>query len=164
MLWLILVLFTWLRSCVRSRSDLGLEIVALRQQLIVLKRGTKRPRLRYSDRLFWVTLRRLWPNWRKPILIVKPDTVVRWHRKGFRLYWRFRSRSKLVGRPITALDVRTAIQTMARENPWGAPRIHGELLKLGFEISEANRLAIPFTVASKRQGGSTVANLSEESP
>jgi hypothetical protein len=120
--------------------------------------------LRYSDRLFWVTLRRLWPNWRKPILIVKPDTVVRWHRKGFRLYWRFRSRSKLVARPITALDVRTAIQTMARENPWGAPRIHGELLKLGFEISEANRLAIPFTVASKRQGGSTVANLSEESP
>jgi len=94
----------------------------------VLKRGTKRPRLRYSDRLFWVTLRRLWPNWRKPILIVKPDTVVRWHRKGFRLYWRFRSRSKLVARPITALDVRTAIQTMARENPWGAPRIHGELL------------------------------------
>jgi len=158
------VLFTWLRSCVRSRSDLGLEIVALRQQLIVLKRGTKRPRLRYSDRLFCVTLRRLWPNWRKPLLIVKRDTVVRWHRKGFRLYWRFRSRSKLVARPITALDVRTAIQTMARENPWGAPRIHGELLKLGFEISEANRLAIPFTVASKRQGGSTVANLSEESP
>jgi putative transposase len=129
MLWLILVLFTWLRSSVRSRSDLGLEIVALRQQLIVLKRGTKRPRLRYSDRLFCVTLRRLWPNWRKPLLIVKPDTVVRWHRKGFRLYWRFWSRSKLVGRPITALDVRTAIQTMARENPWGAPRIHGELLK-----------------------------------
>jgi hypothetical protein len=62
---------------------------------------------------------------------------VRWHRKGFRLYWRFRSRNKLVARPLTALDVRTAIHTMASENPtWGAPRIHGELLKLGFEISE----------------------------
>jgi putative transposase len=132
-----LALFTWLRSFIRSRHDLGLEVVALRQQLIVLKRRTKRARLRHSDRVFWVTLRRLWPNWFKPLLIVKPDTVVRWHRKGFRLYWRFRSRSRLVGRPLTALDVRTAIHTMASENPtWGAPRIHGELLKLGLEISE----------------------------
>ena len=109
----------------------------MRQQVIVLKRRTKRARLRHSDRLFWVTLRRLWPNWSKPLLIVKPDAVVRWHRKGFRLYWRFRSRSELVGRPLTAHDVRTAIHTMASENPtWGAPRIHGELLKLGLEISE----------------------------
>ena len=132
-----LALFTWLRSFVRSRHDLGLEIVALRQQLIVLKRRTKRARLRHSERVFWVTLRRLWPNWSKPLLIVKPDTVVRCHRKGFRLYWRFRSRSNPASRPLTVLDVRTAIQTMASENPtWGAPRIHGELLKLGFEISE----------------------------
>ena len=129
--------FIWLRSFIRSRHDLGLEIVALRQQLIVLKRRTKRPRLRGSDRLFWVLLRRVWPKWSNPPLIVKPETIVRWHRKGFRLYWRFRSRSKPVGRPVTGPEVRTALHTLASENPtWGAPRIHGELLMLGFEISE----------------------------
>jgi putative transposase len=137
MLWLTLAFFTWLRSFIRSRHELGLEIVALRQQVIVLKRRTKRARLRHFDRVFWVTLRKLWPKWSKALLIVKPGTVVRWHRKGFRLYWRLRSRSKLVGRPLTAFDIRTAIHTMASENhTWGAPRIHGELLKLGLEISE----------------------------
>jgi putative transposase len=78
--------FTWLRSFIRSRHDLGLEIVALRHQLMILKCRTKRSRLRRSDRLFWVLLRRTWPEWANPHLIVKPDTVVRWHRKGFRLY------------------------------------------------------------------------------
>jgi putative transposase len=92
--------FAWLRSFIQSRHDLGLEIVALRQQLIVLKRRTKRAHLRRSDRLFWVLLRRAWPLWASPLLIVKPDTVVRWHWQGFRLYWRFPSRSKLVGRPV----------------------------------------------------------------
>ena len=136
MLALIWGVFTWLRSFIRSRHDLGLEIVALRQQLTVLKRPAKRARLRRSDRLFWVLLRRAWPLWAKPLLIVKPDTVVRWHRKGFRLYWRFRSRSRL-GRPITGHEVRASLHTMANENPtWGAPRIHGELLKVGFKISE----------------------------
>ena len=129
--------FTWLRSFIRSRHDLGLEIVALRHQLMILKRRTKRPRLRRSDRLFWVLLRRAWPGWANPLLIVKPDTVVRGHPRGFRLYWRFRSGSKRVGRPVTGHEVRTSLHTMASENPtWGAPRIHGELLKLGFEISE----------------------------
>ncbi len=137
MLGLIWGVFTWLRSFFRSRHDLGLEIVALRQQLMVLKRQTKRARLRRSDRLFWVLLRRAWSLWANSLLIVKPDTVVRWHRKGFRLYWRFLSRRKSVGRPITGHEVRTSLHTMANENPtWGAPRIHGELLKLGFEISE----------------------------
>ena len=137
MLGLICGVFTWLGSFIRSRHDLGLEIVALRQQLMVLKRRTKRAHLRRSDRLFWVLLRRVWSKWSNPLLIVKPDTVVRWHRKGFRLYWRFRSRSKRVGRPVTGHEVRASLHTMANENPtWGAPRIHGELLKLGFEISE----------------------------
>jgi putative transposase len=104
---------------------------------MVLKRRTKRVPWRRSDRLFWVLLRRAWPRWAKPLLIVKPDTVVRWHRRGFRLYWRFRSRSELVGRPVTGHEVRTSLRTMASENPtWGAPRMHGELLKLGFEISK----------------------------
>jgi putative transposase len=129
--------FICLGSFVRSRCDLGLEIVALRQQLAVLKRRTKRVHLCRSDRLFWVLLRQAWPKWSNPLLIVKPDTVVRWHRTGFRLYWRFRSRSRPVGRPVTGREVRTSLHTMAGENPtWGAPRIHGELLKLGFEISE----------------------------
>lgn len=139
--------------------------MALRQQLIVLKRRTKRERLRHSDRVFWVTLRRLWPNWSRPLLMVKPDTVVRWHRKGFRLYWRFRSRSKLGGRPLTALDVRTAIHTMASENPtWGAPRIHGELLKLGLEISE--RTVSRYLSRSHRNGRAAQRwrTLSEQSP
>jgi transposase InsO family protein len=137
MLGLIWGVFTWLRSFIRSRHDLGLEIVALRQQFMILKRRTKRAHLRRSDRLFWVLLRRAWPQWAKPLLIVKPDTVVRWHRKGFRLYWRFRSRSKQSGRPITGHEARVSLSTLANENPtWGAPRIHGELLKLGFEISE----------------------------
>ena len=137
MLALIWGVFIWLRSYIRSRHDLGLEIVALRQQLMVLKRRTKRARLRRSERLFWVLLRRAWPLWANPLLIVKPDTVVRWHRKAFRLYWRFLSRRKRIGRPVTGHEARTSLHTMANENPtWGAPRIHSELLKLGFEISE----------------------------
>ena len=116
MLGLIWGVFIWLRSFTRSCHDLGLEIVALRQQLVVLKRRTKQAHLRRSDRLFWVLLSRAWPRWASPLLIVKPDTVVRWHRESFRLYWRFRSRSKRVGRPVTGHEVRTSLHTMASEN------------------------------------------------
>ena len=152
MLALIWGVLTGLGSFFRSRHDLGLEIVALRQQLIVLKRRTKRAPLRRSDRLFWVLLRRLWPHWSNALLIVQPDTVVRWHRMGFRLYWRFRSGSKLIGRPVLGGDVRTCLRTMASENPtWGAPRIHGELLKLGFQISE--RTVSRYLVRLHRRGG-----------
>ena len=158
-------MFIWLRSFLRSRHDLGLEIVVQRQQLIVLKRRTKRPRLRGSDRLFWVLLRRVCPKWSNPLLIVKPETIVRWHRKGFRLYWRFRSRSKTVGRPVTGPEARTALHTMASENPtWGAPRIHGELLMLGFVISE--RTVSRYLARLHRRDGAAQLwrNLSEESP
>src|ERR1700687_5032973 len=82
MLWLITALFTWLQSFVRSRHNLGLEIVALRHQLVVLKRRTKRAPLQRSDRLFWILLRQFWPHWAKSLLIVKPETVVGWHRQG----------------------------------------------------------------------------------
>ena len=137
MLWLITAVLTWLRSFVRSRYDLGLEIVALRHQLVVLKRRTKRARLQRFDRLFWILLRHFWPHWAKSLLIVQPETAVGWHRHGFRLYWRFRSRSKTVGRPTSSGDIRTLIQTMAHENSTsGAPRIHGELLKLRVHVSE----------------------------
>jgi putative transposase len=121
----------------RSRYSLSLEILALRQQLGVLKRKHPRPRLLIHDRIFWVLFRRLWPAWSSALVIVKPETVVAWHRAGFRLFWRLRSRPKSMGRPKIDAEVRTLIRRMANENPcWGAPRIHGELLKLGFGVSE----------------------------
>jgi hypothetical protein len=137
MLWLITSVFFWLRSFCRSRHDLGLEIIALRHQLTILKRSTKRARLHPTDRLFWVLLRRFLPRWPGSLLIVKPETVVAWHRKAFRAYWRFRSRPKKVGRPSTSSEIRAMVHRVARENPtWGAPRVHGELLKLSVQVSE----------------------------
>jgi putative transposase len=130
-------LFLFLSSFFRSRYILSLEILALRQQVNVLNRKHPRPRLRTGDRLFWVLLRRLWPGWKNALIVVKPETVVGWHRAGFRLFWRFRSRSKNSGRPRITAELRSAIRRMIEENEtWGAPRIHGELLKLGFEVSE----------------------------
>ncbi len=122
----------------RSRHDLLLENLALRQQLLTLKRKNPKPRLSHFDRLFWVIARRLWSNWKKTLVIVTPETVVSWHRAGFRLYWRWRSRhQKAVGRRPLAKELRDLIFQMVIENPtWGAPRIHGELLKLGFDVSE----------------------------
>ena len=102
-----------------------------------MKRSSKRPQLRPRDRLFWVLLSRLWSGWQDALIVVKPDTVVRWHRKGFKLFWRYKSRRKGPGRPPISPDVLNLIRRMAEANPlWGAPRIHGELLKLGIEISE----------------------------
>jgi putative transposase len=120
----------------RSRSDLALEVLALRQQVAVLKRRRPRPRLNSLDRLFWTTLRRAWTRWAEVLAIVKPETVVGWHRAGFRLYWRWRSRASR-GRPKLSAEVRGLIRRLAEENPtWGAPKIHGELMKLGFVVSE----------------------------
>ena len=120
----------------RSRVDIALEVLALRKQVAVLKRQRPRPPLTRFDRFFWSTLRQLWPRWSHVLVIVKPETVIGWHRAGFRLYWRWRSRQR-GGRPKISLEIRTLIRTMAVENVgWGAPKIHGELLKLGFEISE----------------------------
>src|ERR1700693_906180 len=124
------------RVFVRSRSDTALEVLALRQQVAVLKRQRPRPTLSRLDRFFWTTLRHLWPRWSDVLLIVKPETVVRWHRAGFRLYWRWRSRPR-GGRPKVSEEIRTLVRRLAAENSgWGAPKIHGELLKLGFEVSE----------------------------
>ena len=128
---------TFVSGFFSSRYHLSLEVLALRQQLGVLKRKNPRPRLRMGDRLFWILLRRFWPAWTNALIIVKPETVVSWHRAGFRLFWRLRSRSKQPGRPKLNNEVRGLIQQMVEENStWGAPRIHGELLKLGFDISE----------------------------
>src|SRR5713101_4762707 len=120
----------------RSRAVLELEVLALRHQLHVLRRQRPgRRRLIAFDRLLWVWLYRLWPRSLDAIVLVKPATVVQWHRQGFRLFWRWRSRA---GRPSVDRETRDLVRQMNAANPlWGAPRIHGELLKLGIEISQA---------------------------
>ena len=122
----------------RTRRRLQLENLALRQQLAVLKRKHARPRLAALDKLFWVLVRRFWSEWKQALIIVGPETVVRWHRSGFAMYWRVISRGRrIVGRRRTSKEVRDLIFRMVAENStWGAPRIHGELLMLGFDISE----------------------------
>ena len=131
-----LTILAVIRVFFRSRADTALEVLALRQQVAVLKRKRPRPTVHSLDRFFWTTLRRFWSRWSDVLVIVKPETVVGWHRAGFRLYWRWRSRSR-GGRPGINEEVRDLIKRMAAENPgWGAPRIHGEIQKLGFVISE----------------------------
>ncbi len=122
----------------RSRRDLFLENLALRQQLTALKPRHPQPRLAAPDRLFWIVLRQCWSGWKRTLLIVQPETVVRCHRAGFRLYWKWISRRQVRrGRTPTTKELRELIFRMVVENPtWGAPRIHGELKILGFEISE----------------------------
>ena len=124
-------------ATLRERRNLALENLALRQQLGVLKRRKGVPRLKKSDRLFWVVLSRIWASWRQTLHLVNVDTVVGWQRKGFRIYWNRISRRKIGGRPQASSEIRALIKRMATTNPyWGAPRIYGELLKLGMEISE----------------------------
>jgi transposase InsO family protein len=126
------------RASVRSRLELEADVLALRHQLAVLQRqAPKRPRLGRADRFLWVLLSRLWPNWRRAVQIVTPDTVVRWHRSGFALYWRWRSRPRRTARPAVAVDIRALIRQMHTANPlWGAPRIHSELAKLSLTVSQ----------------------------
>jgi putative transposase len=128
----------WLTAAFRSRAELVLENLALRQQLLTLHAKRPRPRLGVLDRLFWVVLRRSWSGGKRSLILVTPETVVRWHRTGFRLYWSWISRARhAVGRKPISRDVRELVFRMVAENPtWGAPRIHGELLNLGFDISE----------------------------
>lgn len=122
---------------VRSRASLATENLALRQQLAVLSRSVKRPKLRGRDRLFWAWLSQLWSGWSAALVIVKPETVIRWHRQGFRLYWRWKSRKKN-GRPKVDLEIRELIRRMSRVNPtWGAPRIRSELRLLGHDVAKS---------------------------
>ena len=121
----------------KSRIQLQLEIVFLRKQLEILARTSTKPRLKPSDRFFFSILTDVFGSWKETLLIIKPETVIRWHRQGFRLYWRWKSRSAL-GRPRIPQAQIDLIKQMSHDNPlWGAPRIHGEMLKLGFDISEA---------------------------
>jgi putative transposase len=128
-----------LRPGLQSRASMHLEILALRHQLAVLHRRTnKRPSLRTADRLLWVLLLRYWSQWHSALVIVKPETVIGWQRKGFQLYWRWKSRAGKSGRPCVSREIRELIRQMSSANPlWEAPRIHDELLKLGIKISQA---------------------------
>ncbi len=123
----------------RQRTALQLEILALRHQLGVLQRSVKRPKLTTVDRFLWAWLSAVWTDWQPSAIIMKPATVIGWHRKGFGLFWTWKIRRGKLGRPAVPADVRSLICAMSRDNPlWGAPRIHGELLKLGIAVSETS--------------------------
>jgi putative transposase len=136
----LLVLVAAASAVFKSRSTLQLEKnLALRHQLTVLRRSVKRPELSSADRLLWTWKCRVWSDWRSALIIVKPETVIAWHRKGFRLFWTWEVRRGQPGRPAVPKDVQELIRKMSRENSlWGAPRIHGELLKLGIDIGETS--------------------------
>ncbi|HIG39504.1 MAG TPA: integrase [Gammaproteobacteria bacterium] len=129
------------RNCFARKLDivayLTAENLALRQQLIVLKRNQKRPSFKVRDREFWKVQSQVWPCWRDSLVIVQPETVIGWQRRTFRFYWRCKSRGANQGRPKLSAEVKSLVLKLSAANPlWGAPRIHGELLKLGIEISE----------------------------
>jgi transposase InsO family protein len=135
---LLKLLVGFLVGLFRSQAAREAEMAFLRQQLLVLKRSSPaRIRLRIADRLIFVWLYRLFPSLLEAAVIFQPETLVRWHRSGFRLYWRWKSRRR-IGRPAMPTDIRDLIRTMSHDNPlWGAPRIHGELLKLGIDIAQS---------------------------
>jgi len=137
MILFVLGVWTFLRILCVDAANVSLENVALRQQLAVLQRSVPRPKVCRRDRLFWVWLSRLWTGWRSSLLIVQPATVLAWHRKGFQLYWRWKSRTRAAGRPPIDREIRDLIRRMARENPtWGRRRIQAELRFLGYDVAE----------------------------
>lgn len=133
----LLLVCSVLRNALRSRQHLLLENLALRQQLAVLSRQARRPRLQQGDRLFWSWLSRLWTGWRSALVVVQPETVIRWQRTAWRRYWVWKSKGgRRPGRPRVPREVQDLVSRMARENPrWGSMRIVGELRKLGYHPS-----------------------------
>jgi hypothetical protein len=137
MITLLLHLLRLLPSLCGGHRRLAIENLALRQQLAVYKRTVTRPRLRRTDRVFWIALAKLWPGWRRPLLIVSPATVLRWQRRRFREHWTRLSGRPTGGRPPVNAEIKALVLRLATANPlWGAARIHGEILKLGAEVAE----------------------------
>jgi len=136
-------IFLFLRALMLGRAAVAFENLALRQQVAVFQQSVKRPKLRPRNHIFWIVLSRLWPNWRTALAIVQPETVVRWHRKGFKLFWQCKSRAGKPGRPPIERAVRDLIRRMSRENPtWGAPRTLSEL--------RPNRSSMPSRTKTRR--------------
>jgi hypothetical protein len=137
MITFLLHLLRLLPFLIGGHHHLALENLALRQQLAVYKRTAPRPKLRTTDRLFWAGLARVWTGWRQTLVIVSPDTVLRWQHRRFREYWTRLSGRSRGGRPPVSTEIAALVGKMAAANPlWGAPRIHGELLKLGIDVAE----------------------------
>ena len=127
--------FEFLRLIFRSKQDIVLENLALRQQLAVQQRSIKRPKIKNTDRIFWIWLSRIWSNWKSSLIIVKAPTVIGWHKRGFKFYWRWKSRR--VGRPAIDWELIKLIRKLQKENIlWSAQRIQGELKKLGFDVCD----------------------------
>ena len=134
---IVLALLRYLLSWLRAHHELGLENLALRHQIQVLRRPAHKPRVQGTDRLFWVVLKRAWPHWRRALLIVEPETVIAWQRAAFRRFWRWKSRRRS-GRPAIDPELVQLIRRMWSANPtWGSPRIRDELAKLGLQASTA---------------------------
>ncbi len=134
---IIQAILLFVRAFIMGRGAAAVENLALRQQVTVFKQSIKRPKLRTRDRVFLVVLSCLWPDWRSALAIVQPETVIKWHRKGFKLYWRWKSRHGKRGRPPIEPKIRDLIRRMSRENStWGAPRIVSELALSGHEVAE----------------------------
>ena len=145
------ILFCSLYTAVAGRAVLVAENLALRQQLAVLQRKMDRPRLSAGDRVFWVLLARWFRDWRSWLVVVQPATVVRWHRRGFRLFWRWKSRGR-PGRPTIPRDVQALIRRIACENPlWGVPRIRAELRLLGHDLADRPWPSMLTDPASRRR-------------
>src|SRR2546427_9541969 len=137
MVTLLLRLFRLLPLLCGAHRDVALENLALRHQLAVYKKMVTRPKVRRRDRLFWVALSRVWAGWRRALVIVSPNTVLRWQRRRFCEHWTKLSAGPIAGRPPVNAEIKALVTRMAAANPlWGAPRIHGELLRLGIDVSE----------------------------
>src|SRR5215831_12508265 len=132
------MILVFVRGLIVSRVKLALELLALRQQLVLLQRTVKRPQIQDRDRWFWIVVSRIWKDWRQALIFVKPETVIKWHHQGFRMYWRWKSRSSQVGRPKLDREIRDLIRKISDENPlWGVPRIQSEVRLLGYEVAES---------------------------
>jgi putative transposase len=132
------IILIFVRGLIVSRAKLFLELLVLRQQLVVLRRTVGRPQIQNRDRWFWIVVSRIWNDWQQALIIVKPETVIKWHRQCFKMYWRWKSRSSQVGRPKLDKEIRDLIRRISDENPlWGVPRIQSELRLLGYEVAES---------------------------
>lgn len=133
----ICIVFHFLRAFVADRTQLAFGIITLRKQMANFKRKQPRFKLQFACRLFWVIISKIWPEWKSTLIIVKPDTVVKWHRTLFKMYWNRKSRkNRKTGRPKISKQARDLIRQMSRENPtWGVPRIQSEMVMLGYDLA-----------------------------